>query len=123
MFFFFTKNHFLPVENHWCRIHNKTLLWTQTPHNHTMTGDVALFLSYKHTLPDVSVPLTLSGPFVWLQHQVLFGLFQFFLQTLVLSSDLADSLLAVLQQAKLGTDVHHLLTHREKGQTDRQIWI
>lgn len=65
----------------------------------------------------VGSALTLSGPFVRLQHQVLFGLFQFFLQTLVLGSDFTDSLLAVLQQAKLGADIHHLLPHRER--TDR----
>lgn len=84
----------------------------------TITDDVTLFLLYTHTSRYVSATLTLIGPFVWLQHQVLFGLLQFFLQTLVLGSDLTDSLLAVLQQAKLGTDVHHLLTSRER--TDRQ---
>lgn len=56
---------------------------------------------------------------MWLQHQVLFGLFQLLLQTLVLGSDFTDSLLTVLQQTKLGTDRHHLLTRRQR--TD--IWI
>ncbi len=65
----------------------------------------------------VRVLLTLSGPLVWLQHQVLFGLFQLLLQTLVLGSDFTDSLLTVLQQTELGTDVHHLLTHGQR--TDR----
>lgn len=43
-----------------------------------------------------SFSLTFSSPGVWLQHQVLFGLFQLLLQTLVLGSDFADSLLPVL---------------------------
>lgn len=54
--------------------------------------------------------LTLGDPFVRLQHQVLLGLLQLVLQTLVLGSDFTDSLLAVLQQAKLGADVQQLLT-------------
>lgn len=53
--------------------------------------------------------LKLAGPFVRLQHQVLLGLFQLFLQTLVLCSDFSDSLLTVLQHPQLGADVHHLL--------------
>lgn len=61
-----------------------------------------------------SLSLTFPGPLVRLQHQVLFGLFQLFLQTLVLGSDFADSLLPVLQQAKLGADIHHLLMRRER---------
>lgn len=56
-----------------------------------------------------SVSLTFPGPCVRLQHQVLFGLFQLFLQTLVLGPHFADSLLSVLQQAKLGANIHHLL--------------
>lgn len=61
-----------------------------------------------------SLSLTLPGPLVWLQHQVLFGLFQLFLQTLVLGSDFADPLLPVLQQAKLGAYIHHLLMGTER---------
>lgn len=61
-----------------------------------------------------SLSLTFPGPLVRLQHQVLFGLFQLFLQTLVLGSDFADSLLPVLQQAKLGANIHHLLMRRER---------
>lgn len=71
-------------------------------------------LTQTHTPGCVRVLLTLGGPFVWLQHQVLFGLFQLLLQTLVLGSHLADSLLTVLQQSELGTDVHHLLTRRQR---------
>lgn len=71
--------------------------------------------SHRHTLLDASrVLLTLGGPFVWLQHQVLFGLLQLLLQTLVLGSHLTDSLLTVLQQFEFGTDVHHLLTRRQR---------
>ena len=51
---------------------------------------------------------------MWLQHQVLFGLLQLLLQTLVLGSHLTDSLLTVLQQFEFGTDVHHLLTRRQR---------
>lgn len=68
----------------------------------------------------VRVLLTLRGPLVWLQHQVLFGLFQLLLQTLVLGSDFTDSLLTVLQQTELGADTHHLLT-RGQG-TDTQTF-
>lgn len=42
---------------------------------------------------------------------MLLGLLQFFLQTLVLGSDFADALLAVLQQTEPGADMHHLLAH------------
>lgn len=49
-----------------------------------------------------------------LQHQVLFGLLQLFLQTLVLGSYFADSLLPVLQQAELGANIHHLLMRRQR---------
>lgn len=77
--------------------------------------NVTLFFSNTHT-----PTLTLGGPFVWFQHQVLFGLFQFFLQTLVLGSDLTDPLLTVLQQTKLGTDIHHLLTKKDTHGGDRQ---
>lgn len=61
-----------------------------------------------------SLSLTFPGPLVRLQHQVLFGLFQLFLQTLVLGLDFADSLLPVLQQAKLGANIHHLLMCTER---------
>lgn len=61
--------------------------------------------------------LTLSGPLVWLQHQVLLGLLQLLLQTLVLGSDFTDPLLTVLQQPELGADIHHLLTHTQERQT------
>lgn len=94
---------------------------TLTPQSHHDRWCHPVSLKRKRTPWCVSATLTLSGPLVRLQHQVLFGLFQFFLQTLVLGSDFTDSLLAVLQQTKLGTCIHHLLTHteRERG----QIWI
>lgn len=59
-----------------------------------------------------AVGLTLAGPRVRLQHQELFGLFQLFLQTLILGPDFADALLPVLQQAKLGAHVQNLLVQR-----------
>lgn len=68
---------------------------------------------YTHT-GCVGVHLTLSGPFVWFQHQVLLCLFQFLLQTLVLGSNLADSLLPMLHQTQPGAGVHHLLTCRQR---------
>lgn len=58
--------------------------------------------------------LTFPGPHVRLQHQVLFGLFQLFLQTLVLGSDFADPLLPVLQQAKFGANMRRLLMCTER---------
>lgn len=99
----------------WPPLHFISCSWISTTGRRQMHDIMAMF-SFLFTPSCVSA-LTLGCPFVWLQHQVLFGLFQFFLQTLVLGSDFTDSLLAVLQQTKLGTDIHHLLTQRER--TDR----
>lgn len=101
-----------PVQQHG-RIEKKLeaqeLVLTYTvpvPHRHTHT--------YRHTL-------TLTGPCLLLQHQVLFGKFQFLLQTLVLGPQVTDSLLAMLQQTQPGTGLVHHLLFRWTGVSEREL--
>lgn len=65
--------------------------------------------THTHTLQ-----LTLSGPLVRLQHQVLLGLLQLPPQTLVPGSDLADPLLPLLHQPEPGAAERRLLTPTQK---------
>lgn len=71
----------------------------------------------------VGSALTLGGPLLRFQHEMLLGLLQLLLQPVVLGPHLRDPLLSVLQDLQLSTEVHHLLrtTHGTVKKTTHTV--